>query len=306
MRKDNKDMPTYKVGDIVRFDCCGPDMTSCDSGKVIHVDDDHVIVHVTCLTLDRAAGLNRNAVPYEEVEKITGLSIDSIKEDPYDRFIDMMDPDSCEPYDVFGQSDEDEYEPQDDDTITLNIDCEVFLGYSHHGSVCADGKGTVDLSYREVKSLVALIKEKGTSDINELGLKEIYPEIYKKLDEAYYKMSYDAVERHWIWEGFHEGCYEFDTEELIEHCERECGFVFAPNEDDYKDEDGNLDELLYEEDKLEAFFGDWLEAYTETLDNDQLKDFFYEHLNASVCMDEEVQYEVQIPEAIIAMAEDNE
>ena len=188
----------------------------------------------------------------------------------------------------------------------MDIDCEVFLGYSHHGSVCADGKGTVDLSYREVKSLVALIKEKGTSDINELGLKEIYPEIYKKLDEAYYKMSYDAVERHWIWEGFHEGCYEFDTEELIEHCERECGFVFAPNEDDYRDEDGNLDELLYEEDKLEAFFGDWLEAYTDTLDNDQLKDFFYEHLNASVCMDEEVQYEVQIPEAIIAMAEDNE
>ena len=131
MRKDNKDMPTYKVGDIVRFDCCGPDMTSCDSGKVIHVDDDHVIVHVTCLTLDRAADLNRNAVPYEEVEKIIGLSIDSIKEAPYDRFIDMMDPDSCEPYDVFGQSDEDEYEPQDDDTITLNIDCEVFLGYSH-------------------------------------------------------------------------------------------------------------------------------------------------------------------------------
>ena len=73
-----------------------------------------------------------------------------------------------------------------------------------------------------------------------------------------------------------------------------------------RDEDGNLDEYLYEEDKLEAFFGDWLETYTETLDNDQLKDFFYEHLNASVCMDEEVQYEVQIPEAIIEMAEDNE
>lgn len=106
MCKKDETGTAYKIGDIVRFEYCGPDMTGCDSGKVIYTDEEHVIVHVTCMTLDRAAGLNRNEVSYEEVEKIIGQSVDSIKKYAYDRFIDMMDPNSYEPIDVFGMSDE--------------------------------------------------------------------------------------------------------------------------------------------------------------------------------------------------------
>lgn len=106
MYKENKPSIAYNIGDVVRFDYCGPDMTSCDSGRVIYADQEHVIVHVSCTTLDRASGLNRNKVPYEEVERIIGQPIESIKEYEYDRFIDMMDPDSYEPIDVFGICDE--------------------------------------------------------------------------------------------------------------------------------------------------------------------------------------------------------
>lgn len=102
MKTEDETVPAYKIGDVVHFEYCGPDMTSCDSGKVIYVDDEHVIVHVACMTLDRAAGLNRNEVPYEEVERIIGEPVDSIKEYAYDRFIDMMNHDSYEPIDVFG------------------------------------------------------------------------------------------------------------------------------------------------------------------------------------------------------------
>jgi hypothetical protein len=50
------------------------------------------------------------------------------------------------------------------------IECEQFLGFSHSGSVTTSGESTIELSDEEVATLVQLIREKGTTDVGELGL----------------------------------------------------------------------------------------------------------------------------------------
>ena len=186
---------------------------------------------------------------------------------------------------------------------TIDIESEVCLGMSHCGAVYSRGSGTLELSDEEVSKLVALIKEKGTSDINELDLENTYPEIYEKLDDAYFRVAYEAEELHWLWYGYHEGVFEYDSDELISYCESECGFVFDGDEEDYMNEDGEFDEEAYEEAKMEAFFDDWLVPYIESLDTSDQIDFLRNQMNASLEMDgNDVSYEVHIPAAIIEMA----
>lgn len=186
---------------------------------------------------------------------------------------------------------------------TFDIESEVCLGWSHCGPVYSSSSGTVELSDDEVSQLVELIKEKGTSNIEELDLENTYPEIYKKLDDAYFRTAYEAEELHWLWYGYYEGVYEYDVDELLSYCEKECDFVFEGNEEDFVDEDGNFDEESYEEAKMEAFLDEWLESYIESLDPPQQIDFMKNQMNASVDMDgNEISYEVNIPDSIIELA----
>jgi hypothetical protein len=185
----------------------------------------------------------------------------------------------------------------------FEIEIEVCLGVSHCGPVYSSGSGTVELSDDEVSKLVALIKEKGTSDIKELDLENTYPEIYEKLDDAYFNIAYEAEELHWLWYGYYEGVYEYDSYELLSYCESECGFVFDGNEEVFVDEDGDFDEESYEEAKMEAFLDDWLLPYIKSLDTSDQIDFLRDQMNASVEMDgNDVSYEVRIPEGIIELA----
>ena len=69
-----------------------------------------------------------------------------------------------------------------------SIESEQCLGISHSGAVTVNGESAVELSDEEVDILVKLIKEKGTTDVEELDLENLHPDIYKKLDEAYYDM----------------------------------------------------------------------------------------------------------------------
>ena len=171
-----------------------------------------------------------------------------------------------------------------------DIDVEICLGFSHSGSICTYGTGTVELSDQEVAALVELIREKGTSDIGEMGLMQTHRDIFDKLDEAYRRAAYEAEENHWLWEGFYDGCYEYDTDELIAYCESECGFV---------------SEAVDEDERQEAFFDEWLEPYLASLDKDSFRRFLYEHLNASVSIDsDELQYQISIPAAIAEMAKE--
>ena len=181
------------------------------------------------------------------------------------------------------------------------IECTQFLGFSHSGSVTTSGESTIELSDEEVATLVQLIREKGTSDLAQLDLETSHPELYAKLDEAYHDMARHAEYMHWIWEGYNNGYYEYDEDELMNYCERECGFSFEYDENDYLDADGNFDEEDMGYAKSEAFH-EWLDDYLYGLSDDDAATFMCDHMDASVDLDD-VDYEVAIPQAIIDKAQ---
>ena len=192
-----------------------------------------------------------------------------------------------------------------------NSESEQHLGTPHSGTATDKGDRAVELSDEEVDILVKLIKEKGTTDVEALDLENLYPDIYEKLDDAYRDMAYNAEEMHWLWEGYNNGYYEYDTVELMNYCERELGFKFEYDEKDYylddpedleEGEEPDIDEDQIEEDKSEAF-SEWLDDYISGLDDDEARDFFYNHMNADLDMDN-VEYTVEIPQAIINKAKE--
>ena len=187
-----------------------------------------------------------------------------------------------------------------------SIESEQCLGMSHHGAVTVNGESAVELSDEEVNILVKLIKEKDTTNVEALDLENLYPDIYEKLDDAYRDMAYDAEEMHWLWEGYNNGYFEYDTVELMNYCERELGFKFEYDVKDYylddpedleEGEEPDIDEDQIEEDKNDAF-SEWLDDYVNGLSDKKAKSFFYEHMNADLDMDN-VTYSVEIPAGII-------
>ena len=187
-----------------------------------------------------------------------------------------------------------------------SIESEQCLGMSHHGAVTVNGESAVELSDEDVNILVKLIKEKDTTNVEALDLENLYPDIYEKLDDAYRDMAYDAEEMHWLWEGYNNGYFEYDTVELMNYCERELGFKFEYDVKDYylddpedleEGEEPDIDEDQIEEDKNDAF-SEWLDDYVNGLSDKEAKSFFYEHMNADLDMDN-VAYSVEIPAGII-------
>ena len=86
---------SYEVGETVLFNYCEEDeYFLTKSGKVIYVDDLHAIAQVSEYTLQLIAGLNREGIPHEEVERIVGRPIDTILHQPFDKFINLYDPSS--------------------------------------------------------------------------------------------------------------------------------------------------------------------------------------------------------------------
>ena len=190
-----------------------------------------------------------------------------------------------------------------------SIESEQCLGMSHHGAVTVNGESAVELSDEEVDILVKLIQEKNSTDVGDLDLETLHPDIYKKLDEAYSDMAYRAEEIHWLWEGYNNGYFEYDSEKLMDYCEKELGFEFEYNVKDYylddpedleEGEEPEIDEDMLEEDKSDAF-SEWLDGYLSDLSDDEAASFFYDHMNADLDLDY-VAYTVGIPEAIIAKA----
>ena len=190
-----------------------------------------------------------------------------------------------------------------------SIESEQCLGMSHHGAVTVNGESAVELTDEEVDILVKLIQEKNSTDVGDLDLETLHPDIYKKLDEAYSDMAYRAEEIHWLWEGYNNGYFEYDSEKLMDYCEKELGFEFEYDVKDYylddpedleEGEEPEIDEDMLEEDKSDAF-SEWLDDYLSDLSDDEARDFFYNHMDADLNMDG-VEYTVGIPEAIIAKA----
>lgn len=161
------------------------------------------------------------------------------------------------------------------------------LGWSHWGPVNVESDGFVELSDEEVTKIVELIRKEGTSDIEGLRLEEVYPDIYKKLDDAFYKMAYDAEEKHWLREGFLNGYFDYDIDELMAYCKENCGFEYDDEEED--------EDLEYD------YFDSWLKDYVLSLNDEEAREFLKNQMDADVNMDD-VEYEITIPEEIIEMA----
>jgi hypothetical protein len=191
-----------------------------------------------------------------------------------------------------------------------SIESEQCLGMAHFGgAVTVNGESAVELSDEEVDILVQLIKEKDTTDVDELDIATSHPSLYEKLDNAYREMAYDAEELHWLWEGYNNGYFEYDEEELMNYCESELDFKFEYDikkyylddpEDLEEGEEPDIDEDQIEEDKYEAF-SEWLDDYVNGLSDKEAKSFFYNHMNADLDMDN-VAYSVEIPAGIIKKA----
>ena len=190
-----------------------------------------------------------------------------------------------------------------------SIESEQCIGMSHSGAVTVNGESAVELSDEEVDILVKLIKEKGSTDVEELDLKNLHPNIYDKLDKAYYKMAYDAEEMHWLWEGYENGYFEYDEEELMNYCEKNLDYSFEFDPEEYFDSEYDIEEYKedpesYEDEVYDAKcqdFQEWLSDYVSGLSNDDARDFFYNHMDADLDMDN-VEYSVEIPQAIINKA----
>lgn len=184
--------------------------------------------------------------------------------------------------------------------MKFNIENEICLGISHFGAVTTKGKGILELEDNEVSLLINIIKEKKTSDVSELGIEESHPDLYEKLRQAYYDMAYRATRQHWLWEGYRNGYFEYDNDELKSYCKENCGFYFEYDEENYTDEEGDVDEDSIEEEENEAF-SEWLDDYVAGLDDDKACEFFYNHMNADLNLNN-INYEVEVPEAIVEMA----
>ena len=91
---------SYQAGDLVIFEYCGPDNSIAISGRVVFVDDEHIIVNIPFNT--KAADFNRYCLDYELVEQITGTPVSNLKKYEYDRFVDLKDPATYLPYNTFG------------------------------------------------------------------------------------------------------------------------------------------------------------------------------------------------------------
>jgi len=190
-----------------------------------------------------------------------------------------------------------------------SIESDVCLGMSHSGPVNVEGESAVELSDDEVKILVDLIREKDSTDVDDLGLEESHPALYRKLDYAYHDMAYKAEELHWLWEGYHSGYFEYDEDELVDYCEKHCGFKFEYDEKDFywddpedleEGEEPEIDEDALNDARHQAF-SKWLDDYVTGLDDDEVCNFFYNHMHAGLDIDH-VDYTVEIPGAIISKA----
>lgn len=177
-----------------------------------------------------------------------------------------------------------------------DIETEQGLGISHCGSVSAEGVGIVELSDEDVQTLVQLIREKGTTDVEELGIEETHPEIYEKLRKAYHDMAYETERSYWMWEGFENDAFEYDIEDLMEYCREHLGFDYEPEDQDGENDDDDFDE----EAEYEAF-EEWLSDYVHGLSEAEAFQFIEEHMNGSVDLDD-LEYVVEIPQSIIDIA----
>lgn len=187
----------------------------------------------------------------------------------------------------------------------FSINTETVLGISHFGVEATTGEGTVELTNEEVQQLIELIRENGgETDVDKIELEDKYPRIYKILDEAFREVAANAEYDYWVRAGYENGWYDVSSEEIIETCESKYGFHFEYKPEDFFIEGGTeVDEDALIDAKMEAL-DDWIDDYCSEHPDKKiafLSDVF--HLEPNV---DDVDYDVEIPPAIIKIAKDGQ
>ena len=94
-------MKYYVEGDRIQVNYCGEDMSASTIGKVVFVDNEHLIVHFEFYNPFAASGLNRRSMTDSEVENITERPIETFRKNEDDVFIDMKAPHIHLPIDAY-------------------------------------------------------------------------------------------------------------------------------------------------------------------------------------------------------------
>lgn len=179
--------------------------------------------------------------------------------------------------------------------------CERYDGYSHSGDMTSTVKGTVELSDEDVATLVKLMRESGTSDIEELELEETEPRIYNILYEACSDACFASAQIDSLLFDYYNSEYDCDKGAFIEFC-FSLGFKLKRDMEEYQDSDGNF--CWYKMNDFEDFeFRHWLENYLKSMSLDEAEDFFKEYIHGEL-EEYETDYDISvvIPQAIIDMA----
>lgn len=140
---------------------------------------------------------------------------------------------------------------------------------------------TVELSDEDVQTLVYLMQEHNSYNVEEMNLEERYHDIYNKLNEACESIATNAVIAETLRDAHYDGDDYWDR--LYEYCETHCG---------YNESLGN--------------FNRWLDKYVSNLNSKELRNLYNK---ANIDLWDEVlnfdgmeigEYEVTIPQSIVA------
>jgi superfamily I DNA/RNA helicase len=154
-----------------------------------------------------------------------------------------------------------------------------------------------------VETLVALIREKQTTDIEELDVETSHPDIYKLLRDEIVVMLHNAVSGYDMREFIFADGWDVDTDELIDYCRQNCGF-----KDSYFDEKNEETHKIKEEQFYDRFWA-WYHDYVDTAPFEEIHNLFYELYDTEYECDElgfeyyqDYYPSIFIPQQIIDMA----
>ena len=184
---------------------------------------------------------------------------------------------------------------------TFDFSIDICLGYHcFGGGEYTTGEGKLQLDDASLEKLVALIRESGGKrDIEALSLSERLPEVYSVITEAAHEALQEACHRHWVLEGFRQGCYE-ESGDLMTTLEEKGLFHFEPDPNDI-DEDTDEEDLEY---LKEDAFSEWLDSYLDSLSEKDRVDFIETHYTTDEYEDvcDPYEYDILVPEGIMELA----
>lgn len=194
--------------------------------------------------------------------------------------------------------------------FNYTIDVTVYCIYSDESSTC---NVEVELSDDEVKDIIELIHETDTTDVEDMQLQERLPEIYNKLEDACWTAAIGEARAIHVKDGYHNNYYEYDIDDVRNYCEINCGYEFKFDkskylniekceDDDFEEDD---DDIFYRiKSDMNDDFEEWLNEYIESLPNSKAAVFIERNMEGDTELQgDEFEYEVELPPAIIEMAE---